>query len=46
MVFVIVDYLFQSGELLYLVYCGEKFQFDVKEKKRKTKEKREKLREK
>ena len=46
MVFIIVDYRIQSGELSYLVYCGEKYRFNVKETKRKTKEKGEKLREK
>ena len=46
MVFIIMDYCIQSGELSYLLYCGEKCQFSIKEKKRKTKEKGEKLREK
>ena len=42
-VFIIVYYRIQSGELSYLVYCREKCQFNAKETKRKTKEKGEKM---
>ena len=42
MVFIFMDYRIQSGELSYLVYCGEKCQSSIKEKKRKEKKRKTK----
>ena len=41
MVFIIMDYRIQSEELSYLLYCGEKCQFSIKEKKKNKRKRRE-----